>query len=143
MPEVVLRLYEERANQKKSLSLEDAEHLLRVTCAHFSKIYIFLDALDELADLRGLLKFLHDGPSSIQIFLTGRPYVEETVREYLKEGQRLIIKARGRDIRQFIEHEIGGPNDIEPKAMDERLKTEILEKVVGSANGTLVSPRLP
>ncbi|KAJ1708855.1 hypothetical protein NYO67_8959 [Aspergillus flavus] len=142
IPKSVFNLYEKCAYQKKSLRSEDAERLLHDTCEQFSKVYICLDALDELADLRGLLKCLHDGPSSMHIFLTGRPYVEETVQEYLAEGQRIIIKPHRRDIQQFIEHEIGGPNDIEPKAMDEKLKTEILEKVVDSAKGTFLLPTL-
>ncbi|KAL4947029.1 hypothetical protein BDW69DRAFT_190584 [Aspergillus filifer] len=119
MPEGVVNHYKECANQKKSLSLEDAERLLHVT-----------------SDLRGLLKCLHGGPLLMHIFLTGRPYVEEAVQEHLAEGQRIIIQAHRSDIQRFIEHEIGGPNDIEPKAMDEKLRTEILEKVVDSAEGT-------
>jgi hypothetical protein len=138
-PEAILELYRERVNQGKLLSSTDANDLLRITCAQFSKVYICLDALDEL-ELRSLpvlLKCLHDAPSSIQIFITGRPHVRETVQKFFKEGQSISIKAHEGDIRRFIEHEIGGPNDIEPDAMDERLRRDILEKVVDSAKGML------
>jgi S-methylmethionine-dependent homocysteine/selenocysteine methylase len=118
--------------------LTDAVNLLGIVCAQFSKIYVCLDALDELGNLRGLLKQLRDSPHSMQIFITGRDYVQVTVQEYLTEGQTISIEAYKSDIQRFIEHEIGGPNDIEPRAMDERLRKDILEKVVNSAEGVLV-----
>jgi hypothetical protein len=120
--------------------LEDANNLFHITCSQFSEVYVCLDALDELRDLRGLLKSLHNGPSSIRIFLTGRPHVQEIVQEHFKGKHNITIKAHESDIRLFVEHEIGGPNDIEPKAMDERLRIDILEKIVDSAKGMLVSP---
>ncbi|PCG88143.1 Hypothetical protein PENO1_111920 [Penicillium occitanis (nom. inval.)] len=142
MPEAVLKLYENQVDQKKPLSLEDANNLFHITCAQFNKVYVCLDALDELKDLRGLLKCLHDGPSLIQILLTARPYVQETVQEYFKGEHSITIKAHESDIQLFIENEIGGPNDIEPKAMDERLRMDILEKVVDSAKGIFLLPIL-
>ncbi|PGG95107.1 hypothetical protein AJ79_10258, partial [Helicocarpus griseus UAMH5409] len=140
IPERVLTLYEERTNHGKQLSSTDATDLLRMTCSHFSKIYLILDALDELKprDLWGLLKCFRDGSASIQIFITGRPHVGGTIREYLKTEQSITIEARESDIQRFIEYEIGGPNDIEPKAMDKQLRTEILKKIVDSAKGMLV-----
>ncbi|KAI7978747.1 hypothetical protein EIK77_009208 [Talaromyces pinophilus] len=138
MPEAVLKLYRDRVNQKKPLSLEDAKNLFHITCARFSKVYVCLDALDELRDLRGLLESLRDGPASIQIFLTGRPHVQESVQKYFKWEHSITIKAHESDIRLFIEHEIGGPNDDVPEAMDERLRMDILEKIADSAEGMLV-----
>jgi hypothetical protein len=138
IPEAVLKLYEERVRQGKPLSLTDAVDLLGIACAQFSKVYVCLDALDELGNLRGLLKQLRDSPHSMQIFITGRHHIQATVQEHLKEGQTISIEAHESDIRRFIEYEIGGPNDIEPRAMDERLRKDILEKVVDSAKGVLV-----
>lgn len=60
----------------------------------------------------------------------------------MKGEYSLTIKAHESDIRLFIEREIGGPNDIESQAMDERLRMDILEKVVDSAKGMLVPPHL-
>lgn len=137
IPEAVLNLYEQRS---RSLSSEEAVGLLWVICAEFSKIDICIDALDELdtRNLRSLLKCLHEGPYSIQIFLTGRPHVQETVREYFEEERSITIEAHASDIRRFIEHEIGGSDDIEPKAMDKKLRTNIFHKIVDSAKGMLV-----
>ena len=138
IPEAVLKLYAERVSQGKPLSSTDAVDLLGTACAHFSKVYVCLDALDELGNVRGLLKHLRDSPHSMQIFITGRHHVQATVQEYLTEGQIISIEAQESDIRLFIENEIGGPNDIEPRAMDERLRKDILEEVVDSAKGLLV-----
>ena len=138
IPEAVLKLYTKRVRQRKPLSLTDAVDLLGIACAQFSKVYVCLDALDELRNLQGLLKQLRDSPHSMQIFITGRHHVQVTVQEYLTEGQTISIEAHESDIRRFIEYEIGGPNDIEPRAMDERLRKDILDKVVNSAKGVLV-----
>jgi hypothetical protein len=81
------------------------------------------------------LKYLNDRPSSIQLFITSRSHVREAIQKYFKGGQSIYIEAHGSDIRRYIEHEIGGPNDVEPDAMDERLRMDILEKVVDSAKG--------
>ena len=138
IPEAVLKLYAERVSQGKPLGLTDAVDLLGIACAQFSKVYICLDALDELRNPRGLLKQLRDSSHSMQIFITGRHHVQVTVQEYLTEEQTISIEAHESDIRRFVEYEIGGPNDIEPRAMDERLRKDILDKVVDSAEGVLV-----
>jgi hypothetical protein len=135
IPKDVLKLYEEWAKQGRPLSLTAAKNFLRITCAQFSKVYVCLDALDELSDLRGLLECLSGRPSSMQLFITGRPHVRETIQKYFKEEQSICIEAHRSDIRRYIEREIGGPNDIEPDAMDEMLRMDILEKVVDSAKG--------
>jgi len=138
IPETVSKLYEERAKHKKPLSSADAIDLLRTACAQFSKVYVCLDALDEADNLRGLLEKLCESPSSMQIFGTGRQHIHGTVQEYLKEENCISIKAHENDIRLFIEHEIGGANDLEPSAMDEKLRKDIFRKVIESAKGVLV-----
>ena len=139
IPEAVLKLYAERASQEKPLSSTDAVDLLSIACAQFNKVYVCLDALDELGNLQDLLKQLRDGPHFMQFFITSRYHVKSTVQKYLTEGRTISIEAHESDIRRFIECEIGGPNDSEPRAMDKRLRMDILEKVVDSAKGVLVS----
>jgi hypothetical protein len=143
IPEAVWKLYEERVRQEKPLSLTDAVDLLRITCAQFTTAYICLDALDELRDLQGLLQSLRDRASSLKIFITGRPHVRETIQQYFKEAQIIPIKAHKSDIRLYIEHAIGGPDDKEPDAMDDELRRAILKKVVDSAEGMLVTMEMP
>ncbi|EED23050.1 hypothetical protein TSTA_065100 [Talaromyces stipitatus ATCC 10500] len=133
IPKDILDFYHERhTDSKKPLGSEDADHLLRIICTKFRRVYICPDALDEL--------HLHDGPLCIQIFLTGRPHVQGAVKEFFKREQDITIEARESDIRRFIESEIGGPNDIDPKAMDELLRKDIFEIIVDSAKGTFLLP---
>ncbi|KAF3389705.1 hypothetical protein DPV78_011774 [Talaromyces pinophilus] len=109
----------------------------------------FLDWSSKIAECQLLCCYGDPGagktiisPSSIQIFLTARPHVQESVQEYFKGEHSITVKAHESDIRLFIENEIGGPNDIESKAMDERLRMDILEKVVHSAKGIFLLPTL-
>jgi hypothetical protein len=138
IPESASKLFNKRTTERKPLELADAVNLLRVACEHFNKIYVCIDALDELTNLRKLLEILRDTPSSMRIFMTGRNYIQGTVQEYLKEEVSISIEAHEIDLRLFIEHEIGGENDLEPRAMDEKLRNDILVKVVDSAKGLSV-----
>jgi hypothetical protein len=138
IPKAILKVYDERGAHQKPLSLADAMDLLRAACAHFSKIYVCVDALDEAGDLRGLLTTLRDSPSSMQLFLTGRQHIQGMVQECFREENIIPIEARENDIRLFCEHEIGGANDLEPDAMDEKLRKAILSRITESTEGVLV-----
>ncbi|KAE8416596.1 ankyrin repeat-containing domain protein [Aspergillus pseudocaelatus] len=80
--------------------------------------------------------------SSIQLYITGRPHVQVTVARHIKEKHEIPIVAHDHDIRRFIDLEIGGPNDIEPDAMDEKLRVDIQNKVIESAKGVFLLPVL-
>ncbi|KIW20768.1 hypothetical protein PV08_01346 [Exophiala spinifera] len=142
IPPEVWSLFRERLAKHLAFHLSDAKDLFQIASVKFGKIYICIDALDELNDQRRVLEFLRDRPSNLQLFLTGRPHVREIVREHLNVLQEVIVKARDYDIQQFIDREIGGPNDIEPSAMDDKLRTSIKEKLVQSAEGSFLLPVL-
>jgi hypothetical protein len=135
IPEALAKLYEERKSRDELLSSTDAVGLLHTTCTQFSKVYVCLDALDEVHNLRGLLKTLRESLTYVQIFFTGRQHVQSTVQEYFKEENFISIEARESDIRLFIEHEIGGANDLEPGAMNDKLRERISNEVIKSAEG--------
>ncbi|GAB1202930.1 hypothetical protein APSETT445_001554 [Aspergillus pseudonomiae] len=139
-PQGILEIYETRVKQENPLSLPDAERFLDIACEQFSRVYICLDALDELRDQRSLLISLQARSSSVQLYITGRPHVQVQVERHLKEKREILIEAHDDDIRRFIDLEIGGPNDIEPDAMDEKLRMDIQNKVIESAKGLLVQP---
>jgi hypothetical protein len=135
IPEPVVERYEQEGAREKPLRSTDAIELIRIACTQFGEVYICLDALDEVANLRELLERLCEIPSSVKLFITERHHVQVTIQEYLKEDNVISITAQKKDIRLFIEHEIGGPNDLEPGAMDEKLRQDIFEKVLDSAEG--------
>ncbi|KAF7593950.1 hypothetical protein BBP40_010457 [Aspergillus hancockii] len=142
IPQSLLELHEEKSQQEVPLDLPNAEGFLDVACEQFSRVYICIDALDELIDQRALLSSLHGRPSSIQVFVTGRPHVERILQRYFKSRQDISIEAHEDDIRRYIDHEIGGPNDTEPDAMDEKLKLDIQKRVLASAKGVFLLPVL-
>ncbi|KNG86035.1 putative ankyrin repeat domain protein [Aspergillus nomiae NRRL 13137] len=141
-PQGILEIYETRVKQENPLSLPDAERFLDIACEQFSRVYICLDALDELRDQRSLLISLQARSSSVQLYITGRPHVQVQVERHLKEKREILIEAHDDDIRRFIDLEIGGPNDIEPDAMDEKLRMDIQNKVIESAKGLFLLPVL-
>ncbi|KAH8816672.1 hypothetical protein F5884DRAFT_229903 [Xylogone sp. PMI_703] len=137
IPEPLLKLYEELIGQEKPLSSTDAIRFLNILSNQSDKIYVCFDAVDEMKDLRSILTELQGRPSSLRMFITGRPHVQETVQKYLSREKSIYIKAQDTDIQQFVTQEIGGPYDIEPDAMDEMLRIEILDKVVKAAQGDI------
>ncbi|OGM45233.1 ankyrin repeat domain protein [Aspergillus bombycis] len=139
IPQALLELHEKEEKQEAPLSLLSAQAFLDVACKQFNKVYICIDALDEMKDQGTLLACLQGRPS-LQLFITGRPHIRQTVQNYLKQSQEIPIEAHEGDIRQFIDREIGGPNDIEPDAMDEELRLEIHSKVLASAKGIFLLP---
>ena len=74
----------------------------------------------------------------MQIFLTGRQHIQGTVQEYFKDENEIAIEAHENDIQLYFQHEIGGINDLEPDAMDQKLREVTLRKVTESAKGVLV-----
>jgi len=92
-----------------------------------------LDALDECAGverfrlLDSLKEILEHSPET-RIFVTGRPYIRAEIESRLA-GQVTgvsISSTRG-DITGYLRFRLG--YDEAPDAMDEGLKTEILEKI--------------
>jgi hypothetical protein len=135
IPEALAKLYEEQKSRDEPLRSTDAVDLLQTIFTKFSKVYVCLDALDEVRNLRGLLKTLRESLTYVQIFFTGHHHVQSTVQEYFKEENFISIEARESDIRLFIEHEIGGANDLEPRAMNDKLRERISNEVIKSAEG--------
>jgi hypothetical protein len=101
-----------------------------------NRVHICLDALDELAQgpLRELMVCLQSG-SSVKLYLTSRTHAQDVVGEYFQNKETMVIEAQEEDIRRFIVREIGGPNDVAPKAMDDKLRADIIASVVSSAQG--------
>ncbi|KAK2805130.1 hypothetical protein FQN50_006375 [Emmonsiellopsis sp. PD_5] len=139
-PQAVLDLYD--VKQRKALELADACRLLDILCQQFSRVYICLDALDESSGLPSLLECLRNRSGSMQLFITCRPHIQQTVCRYFEHRHEITIEARKDDIERFIERELAWPNDPLPEAMDEELKAKIFDVVVGSADGLFLLPAL-
>jgi hypothetical protein len=136
VPQTITQIYKRHKEDSRAMTLEDAKTMFSAAIAHFSRVYICLDALDELAQgpLRELMGCLQGG-SSVKLYLTSRTHAQDVVGEYFQNKQSIVVKAQEEDIRRFIVREIGGPNDVAPNAMDDKLKADIMASVVSSARG--------
>ncbi|KAE8147319.1 hypothetical protein BDV25DRAFT_169222 [Aspergillus avenaceus] len=142
IPPGMMDIYKLQAKQDRPLSFPEAEKLLHMACEQFSKVYVCVDALDELNDIRSLLIALQGQSSPMQVYITGRPHIRTTLEKYIPNKREIAVQAHEYDIRKFIDREIGGPNDLEPDAMDEKLRQDIQEKVLAAAKGVFLLPVL-
>ncbi|PKY00089.1 hypothetical protein P168DRAFT_313597, partial [Aspergillus campestris IBT 28561] len=143
IPETITQIHKRCIRDNRAMTLEDARNMYIAAISQFSKVYICLDALDELTQgpLRDLIKCLRDEPS-LRLYLTSRTHTQEIVGELFENKHTIIVKAQEKDIRRFIVREIGGPNDVAPNAMDSKLKADIIATVAGSARGMFLLPVL-
>ena len=88
--------------------LEDLVRMLRIAIASLPPVFICIDALDEflpenLPELLGSLRDIAQESPWTRIFLTGRPYVLECVREYFARVVVIPVIPKPEDIRNFLE----------------------------------------
>ncbi|KAL4809416.1 hypothetical protein BDV18DRAFT_157171 [Aspergillus unguis] len=143
LPKTLSVRFEAFKKENKSLTTDELHWIFKLVCSEFDQIFVVFDALDELraGQLRILLQFIRNGPP-LKIFMTGRPYIQYTVEEFMKIKHCIIIEAHEQDIRQFVMNEIGGPNDIAPRAMDDMLRANIVKTVIDSAQKIFLLPVL-
>ncbi|KAJ0420814.1 hypothetical protein BJY00DRAFT_283615 [Aspergillus carlsbadensis] len=143
IPDAISRIYNRCRQDSRGVSLEDARTMCDAAIAQFGTVYICLDALDELAQgpLRDLMGCMQGG-SALRLYLTSRTHAQEVVGEYFENKRTIVVEAQEEDIRRFIVREIGGPNDVAPNAMDEKLRADITAGVVSSARGMFLLPVL-
>ena len=121
--------------------LADLMRLLRIAIASSPQVFICIDALDECLpnDLPELLESLRDivreSPKT-RIFLTGRPHVEEAIREYFPKAVTIPISPNQDDIRNYVEIMLDG--DTDPEAMSDDLRAEIVKVVLDKVSDTYV-----
>ena len=82
IPEGVISIYNKLRKQGNPVPLDDAMAMLLLVCAAFDRVYICVDALNELKDRDTFLKSLkslRESISSIHLFTTGRNNTQDTV----------------------------------------------------------------
>jgi len=120
----------------RSLGLPDLLRILKPVLGLFERVFICIDALDELlAENRlGLIEELHwilqESPD-VRLFLTGRPHVRAEVEKHLAEFSRsVIIRPTREDIIIYLKAML--EKDAEPDAMDKSLKEDIMRGLSGA-----------
>jgi hypothetical protein len=142
-----------RKRQKKNLgeqlSLEECCQFLLEAVKMFTKFYVCIDALDECDTkhcellLESLAKISRgcNQECSMCIFVTGRPHLnwKDYVRRHPDLGTptHISLEAIPDDIRKYLIQEIENDDNYET-CMNEKLKEEILERIVSTSDWMLV-----
>ncbi|RPA91196.1 hypothetical protein L873DRAFT_1715136 [Choiromyces venosus 120613-1] len=122
----------------RGLRLPDILKLLAKILASFRRTFICIDGLDEYAIerrpefLHSLQQVLRDSPTT-RLFLAGRPYLKEEVKNHLSESvPHLAIKPHESDIKKYINKKIS--EDPDPDAMSGKLESEIMTRICQSSS---------
>lgn len=118
-------------NSNKRITTEASQQIFPLVLLEFDSIFICIDALDECERRMRmqLLQFFNAlTQRSLHVFLTGRHNVEHEVCKAIESfSPRLVpIAAKEEDIRICLAQEI--IRDLDPDAMDEHLKEDIIPK---------------
>ena len=113
--------------------LPDLMRMLKIAIASLPQVFICLDALDEclpkhLQELLGSLRDMVRESPKLRIFLTGRPHVTEDIQRYFAKAVVIPIIPNGDDIRSYLEMRLD--RDIEPEAMNDSLRADILRIIL-------------
>ena len=124
-------------HQARKLETEDTLALLKQRLHQLERVYICIDAIDELEPqvLQQLLNVLKELVTSnnTRIFLTGRGHIEIEVQRRLQVVHKVDISASQQDIQEFVRQQI--TNDVNPDAVDEGLAKEIVDVIIEKSRG--------
>jgi len=141
VPDTIITTLESIKKKGQRVKIGDISKMLKVLLPHLDRSFLCLDALDELDSHTRftLLQALRTEFGNARIFLTGRPHIEPEVNRALQiQLDAMHIKANECDMRGFLIHEIEKDMNINPDDMNEQLREEILEAIIGKADGMYV-----
>ena len=137
---------EEQYKKKKHLGEEFRLQILHSVCKMFDRIFICLDAIDELQTetqtdcLKSFQQIItksckhSTNTSGIFLFFTARPHVKDMITQSLGNYPRsVIIKANDDDIQKYILHQLD--IDPHPKLMNNDLRQHLLKQVPKNSQG--------
>ena len=124
----------ERGLGGRRLLLPDIQEMLINSCQQ--RVFICIDALDEFSaksrpQLWESLQQVVRRCPNLRLFLTGRLHIREEVQKYFPaKAEMLRMSHRERDIRLYLSMRLSESEALEPDAMDEELKADILKIVL-------------
>lgn len=147
IPQEVVEMLEDIKKRNSKVTLSNVSEIFKITLQFEKKqIFVCIDALDELEPQarRELLLTLNNDFSSaagIRYFLTGRPHVQDEIHKYLgpiDTGYEIHMTANLEDIHSYVQHKIEEDEILNPDAIDEELKRDILRELVSRSQGMYV-----
>jgi hypothetical protein len=131
------------SNKLNMLDLKEALKFLKLVVQNFSKFYICIDALDECKEtprkelMRELANLLED-LKSIRIFVTARMPMRSSVEQaFPVTPYSIILEANADDIRRYVTYQM--EMDVNCSKMNDAFIKEIMERIVETADGMLVT----
>jgi len=140
VPDEIKSAFESRKGGGQSLRVLDMLKLLVKTVSFIRRVYICIDAVDELRPqdrsefLRALRQIIQNA-SNVRLFLTGRPYVRVELDNHLMKGTYTmhIVPNQG-DIGRYISRKMDDDDARDPHLMTEDLKSDITSIMLEKAS---------
>ena len=116
----------------RGLRLPDMVEILKKTVISLQRVFVCIDALDELAPkhrrelLESLQEIVRVSPN-MRILLTGRPHIDDEIMEYFGKEFWISISPAQDDIESYLEMRLKG--DTTPRAMDDQLRADIMKVI--------------
>ena len=128
----------------KGLRLPEMVKLFVNTVCPLDRVYICVDAMDELLPQHrseffyALREIIQEAPNT-RLFLTGRPYIRGELDKNLTEGAYIIhIVPNQEDIAKYLKRKMDDDGDRDPDLMTESLKNDITKIMLERASEMLV-----
>lgn len=138
LPDEIVDLYRQHKSSQSHLSMDQSMRLLRTQMGLYSKVFVVVDALDELSEEnRERYQFITEIlrlPSSAKILATSRHIA--TIKDAFKGIASLEISANSDDIKRYIEKRIDETPQLASLLNDRRaLRDAISDAIVDKAKG--------
>ena len=122
----------------RGLRLPNMVETLKKTIASVQRIFVCIDALDELApkhrrEFLGSMQEIVLVSPKVRVFVTGRTHIKDEILESFSKVVRIPISPAQGDIMSYLEMRLGG--DTTPKAMDDQLREDIMRVVPEKISG--------
>ena len=132
IPEDIRKAFEDAKEHFGGVGPEVSEllQMLKAAVAQRQRVVICIDGLDESLGVHrtGLLRALQAivrGAPNVRLFLTGRPFIRSEVEKWFPGVDTIFVSPTKEDTEAFLRIKLG--EDLEPDAMDERLRADIME----------------
>ena len=134
IPEHLLEAFQKAKEEfgGRGLRLPDMLEILNKTITSPQRIFVCMDALDELAPkhrrelLESLQEVVRVSPN-MRILLTERPHIDNEIGEFFSEVVGIPVCPTQDDIKNFLEMRL--KRDTTPKAMDDQLRVDIMRVI--------------
>ena len=145
IPEEIEKNYQAHAKRSTNLSSDELHDALLLTCSRFSRLFLVIDALDEVSAVNGvgesLLSMCKDLSPIIQSLVTSR--WTAGLENSIQEATYIQVAAQDQDIAMYLRSEIASKSRLRLFVQkDPAFKDQIINMIVGNCKGMFLVARL-